>query len=110
MTRNEMRTLSTTIKAIIGRRKFAWWQLKREIWESGYQASYPSQWDFVPQIERAVERLSPEQKACLLEEWRNAKPRRPSLDEHGFCATYTACILEEIVTRARVAAYRTVNW
>ncbi len=110
MTRNEMRILSTTIKAILRRQKYVWLQLKREAWELGNQAAYPSQWDFVPAIQHAVAMLPSEQKALLTVEWGKAKPKRHPIEDQDFCAIYSACILEEVVARARVAAYRTINW
>ena len=110
MTRNELRIIGPAIKAIRTRRKYSWQTLKREIWDYGYQSFYPTQMDFLPNIEKAVQGLTPDVRSSLLNEWNNAYPKRPELTESNFNATYSLYILEEIVERARVAAYRTTNW
>ena len=110
MTRNEKRILGPAIKQIIQNRKYAWLELKREIWDAGYQSYYPSQGDFLAPVEKAVAKLPSDVKASLCDEWNSAKPKRSEISGSNFDAAYTLLILEEIIERAGVAAYRTVNW
>jgi hypothetical protein len=46
----------------------------------------------------------------LCSEWRAANPRRDDISDSNFVAAYTLFVLEELIGRARVAAYRTTNW
>lgn len=84
--------------------------LKREVWDGGYQPFYPMQSNFEPRAERVIARLPEADKQALLLDWRKEHPcDAPTSDEVvlGICA---AIVVEEIVRRANVAAYRTVNW
>ena len=110
MNRDEKKLLQATIKAVRSRKKWAWNELKREIWDMGYQSMYPSQLDFLPPIEAEVRKFPQQLRNDLIKAWRSATPSRDDLDDANFESAYTLLILEEIVERARVAAYRTVDW
>lgn len=110
MTRTEKRMLREAIKAVAHHNRNAWWELKRQIFEGGFQSRYPVQGDFDRPAERAIAKLPEETKLELVAEWRNAVPGRAKLTDQEILATYSRAIVEEVVCRARVAAYRTENW
>ena len=110
MNREEKKLLQATIKAVRARRRWVWDNLKREIWDMGYQEMYPSQLDFLPTIEAEVKRFSQELRNDLMSAWKSAKPSRDEINDANFESAYALLILEEIVERARVAAYRTMDW
>lgn len=109
MTQNEKRILRPVIKDIIRYDKEAWVQLKREIWDLGYQSYYDAQGDFLNIIERAVFNLEPDVKHLLKSEWNKTNPKQ-AITYSSFHSTYVLLILEEVIERARSAAMRTVNW
>lgn len=76
----------------------------------GYQTYYESQGDFLAPTERAISRLPPDVRQSLCTEWKNANPKRDEISDANFVAAYTLLVLEEVIERARVAAYRTINW
>lgn len=108
MNSEQKRILRESITAVRLRNKWAWWELKRQIFDGGYQNWYPAQGDFQPEVERAVGSFSDATRRALVAEWR--KSRRSDDDEHVILAHYPALIMEEIVERARLAAYRTIHW
>lgn len=110
MNQKEKHILKTAIKAVRHHNSNAWWELKRQIFEGGYQSHYPAQWDFDHPAERMIERQSESVKAALINEWKTAKPPRAELSDSEILSSYARLIVEEIVARARVAAYRTQNW
>lgn len=110
MTPKEKQILRPAIRWVVRHDKHAWMELKREIWDSGYQSYYDSQGDFLNAATRAVKGLSPEEKSELMVEWKKANPQQGVYSEVSFIAAYTLLILEEVIERARTAAYRTVNW
>jgi hypothetical protein len=108
MTQEEKRILKTTIKAIIEHNSNLWWELKRQIFDMGYQPSYPVQDEYRGPIEAALTRLNPLDRAQLVAEW--IRPEKASYTEGQIISTYGLMVLEEIVERARSAASRTMNW
>ena len=110
MTRNEQRLLRVAIKGVAHHNRNAWWELKRQIWEGGYASYYPAVGDFDVPAERAVAALSDETKVALVAEWRAAVPARSDGSDSEILASYARVIVEEVIERARLAAYRTVNW
>ena len=106
----EKRLLRDTIKALAHHNRNAWSDLKRQIFEGGFQSDYPVQGDFDTPAERVIARLPDETKAALIAEWQNAVPARAKLTDPEILAAYSRIIVEEVVERARVAAYRTENW
>lgn len=110
MTRNEQSLLRAAINTVAHHNRNAWWELKRQIWEGGYASYYPAAGDFDAPAERAIAALSDEAKAALVVEWRLAVPARSHGPDAEILASYARVIVEEIIERARLAAYRTVNW
>jgi hypothetical protein len=110
LTKVERQILGPLIKGVVRYNRASWWQLKREIWDLGYQSYYVAQGDFLDPIERAVSRIPAETRSLLCSEWRAANPRRDDISDSNFVAAYTLFVLEELIGRARVAAYRTTNW
>src|SRR5437867_2148014 len=110
MNKIEKALLRDIIRAVAGHNKNAWWELKRQIFDGGYGSDYPAQGDFDFPAARAIERLSVETKAALIDVWRHAAPKRPDYENDEVLAAYARLIVEEVVERARIGAYRAVNW
>jgi len=110
MTRVEKQILRASIKAVAHHNPHAWWELKRQIYDGGYQPYYPMQGDFQFDAERAVKLLTANSKEKLLEEWRKTNPGTSVTSFEDLVSHYAAVIIEEVVERANVAAYRTTNW
>lgn len=110
MTRNEKRLLRPAINATAHHNRNAWWELKRQIFEGGYQSYYPVQGDFDAPAERAIAALPPETKTALIAEWRGAVPARTQYTDAEILAAYARVVVEAVVERASVAAYKTENW
>ncbi len=110
LTKVERQILGPLIKGIVRYYKDSWGQLKREIWDLGHQSYYVAQGDFLAPIERAISRIPSETRTLLSSEWRAANPRRDDISDSNFVAVYTLFTLEELIRRAKVAAYRTCNW
>ena len=110
MNRTESRILREATKKVAHHNKHLWWELKRQIWDFGYQTNYPCQGEYEIAAKRAVSHLP---EASLQElhlaysaQFNNEQPiSRERLIDH-----YTAVMIEEIVRRAGIAAYRTDNW
>lgn len=110
MTKNEKRILRDAIKHVAHHNAYAWWDLKRQIFEGGFQSYYPVQGDFDEPAKRAIDRLSKEERQDLLAEWRKSAGRDSAFNEKQILETYARMIVEEVVARASVAAYRTIHW
>lgn len=110
MNRREKELLRPAINATAHHNGDAWWELKRQIWEGGYASYYPAAGDFDVPAERAIAALPDETKAALVAEWRAAIPARWDGSDPEILAGYARVIVEEVIERARLAAYRTVNW
>lgn len=110
MTRKEKSILREAIKAVANHNRNAWWELKRQIYEGGYQSYYPAQGDFDFPAQQVIRKLPDETKNALLAEWRQVKPLRTDYGNEEILHAYARLIVEEIVERARIAAYRTENW
>lgn len=110
MNRNEKRLLRTAIKAVAHHNSNAWWELKRQIFDGGYQTYYPIQGDFDWPAQRVIVGQTQEVKDALLIKWKTASPSRADLSDTEILNAYGRMIVEEVVERARVAAYRTKNW
>ncbi|WP_143280613.1 hypothetical protein [Brachymonas denitrificans] len=110
MNRNEKRILRPIIKAVAHQNSNAWWELKRQIFDGGYQTYYPMQGDFDGPAQRVIAGQTQEVKEALINEWKTAIPSRADLSDSEILDAYVRMIVEEVVERARVAAYRTENW
>ena len=85
----------------------AWWELKRQIWDGGFQTYYPAQGEFDFLIDRMLGLLSEPAVETLKVEMLKQNERQPA---DGWREHYKSVVIEELVARARVAAYRTENW
>lgn len=110
MNRAEKRILREAIRAVAQANSNAWWELKRQIYDGGFQSYYPVQGDFDHPAQRVIAAQSNEVKSSLLKEWRSARPARPQLSDSEILEAYGRLVVEEVVARARLAAYRTTNW
>lgn len=110
MNRNERLLLRSAINAVARHNRNAWWELKRQIYEGGYEPYYPVQGDFDEPAERAVAGLPPETKAALIAQWRSAVPARDPCTDSEVLTAYARVVVEAVVERARAAAYKTENW
>jgi hypothetical protein len=110
MNRNEKRILRTAIKAVAHHNSNTWWELKRQIFDGGYQTYYPMQGAFDEPSERVIAGQSDAVKEALINEWKKSRPSRFDLSDSEILADYTRLIVEEVVKRARGAAYKTENW
>lgn len=111
MTRNEKRLLGAAIKAVAHFDESEWYDLKREIFDFGYQPEYPTQGAFYDPADREMAKLPEETKAALVTEWRSHVPSYTAYTADAeILAAYSRVIVAEVVERARRAAYRTVTW
>lgn len=110
MNRNERLLLRPAINAVARHNRNAWRELKRQIFDGGYQPYYPVQDDFGGAAERAIATLPPETKAALIAEWQCAVPTRARCTDSEVLASYARVVVEAVVERARAAAYKTENW
>jgi len=110
MNRQEHALLRETINAAAHHHPNAWWALKWQIFDSGYQPFYPAQGDFISAANRAVNALPADRKQALVQTWNSRCPPRVALPEAQILERYAATIVEVIVERARVAASRTIHW
>jgi len=109
MTRNEKRILRDLLKQVVRHDRWAWVELKRQIWDLGYQSYYDAQGNFLLATERLIKRLPPEVRGELIAEWNSARPG-DLITADNFESAYTLLALEEVIERARSAAYRTQDW
>lgn len=109
MTKNEKRILRDLLKQVVTHSKASWQQLKREIFDLGYQSYYDAQGNFLLAAERRIKRLPSEVRGELIAEWNSARPG-DLITADNFESAYTLLVLEEVIERARSAAYRTQDW
>jgi len=110
MNRAEKKILQHLIRRVAHHNENLWWELKRQIWEGGYQTHYPCQDEFDHATERALMALSEPEKQSLIREWRAANPGHADWPDDKIVLSYLPLVIAEIVRRANLAAYRTVNW
>lgn len=110
MTRTKKHILSNTIRTVIRGNQAVWHQLKRAIFDLGYQAEYMTTAEFLAPVERALDRLNTLSRQDLLTEWQKSHSAQTAPSESSLTSSYALLILEEIVERARIAASRTYEW
>lgn len=110
MNRAELQVLRKTIKLVSHHNKHLWWELKRQIFDSGFQNYYPRQSEYELPARKAILNLSQDAINVLCGTYirRHADDVSPSVDKVS--SYYTHIVIEEIVRRAGLAAYRTENW
>lgn len=106
MNRTEQKLLGPIVKAAIRGLPDSWNRLKYEIFNYGNQEFYPSQSDFYPPVDRLMDGFDEATRVSLIEAWLTARPRRSNLPDREILLSYRAMIIETIVQRAEVAAYR----
>ena len=110
MNRIEARILREATKQVAHHNKHLWWELKREIWDFGYQSHYPRQGEYEISSKRAVSRLSEDSLQELRLAYTARYSNEPKPSQERLIEHYAALMVEEIVRRAGIAAYRTDNW
>lgn len=110
MNRNESRILRESLKRARQLNKFLWWNLKREIWDLGYQTRYPSENDYQRPVNHVLSKLSDQHFQELQEAYcaRFTEEKEPSRERVS--DFYSALMIEEIVRRATIASLKTINW
>ena len=79
MNKAEKKILRRVIHEVTHHNKHVRWELKREIFDGGYQTYYHWQREFVDAARVALESLSPSERDALIEEWRKKSPGRAEL-------------------------------
>jgi hypothetical protein len=110
LTPEQRRVLHPVIKAVAHHNPHLWWELKRQIFDFGYQQYYPRQSEFDHPVRGAIENLRENEKEMLVTEWRRTEPSRADLAPDTILTIYSTLVIEEIVKRAWVAVKRTTNW
>lgn len=110
MTPEQKRILQPVYKLVAHHNKHVWWELKREIFDSGYQAQYHWALDFLRPAERALKRLPEADKEILIAEWNRVNTDDVSRTDDLVLSIYEAIVVEEVVRRAEIASNRTINW
>ena len=87
-----------------------WWELKREIFDDGYQSQYHWALDFIQPAERALKMLSVTDRATLVAEWKKTNSDGIERTEEVIFEIYAAIVVEEVVRRAAIASNRTITW
>ena len=110
MTPEQIRILRPIYKTVLHHNNHVGWELKREIFDSGYQSQYHWALDFLRPAERALGRLSDADKAILIADWKQANKDGVSRSDDFVLGIYEAIVVEEVVRRAEIASNRTINW
>jgi hypothetical protein len=110
MTRKEKNLLGPLIKKLIVENKQAWWQLKREIFDCGFQTYYPSQSFFDLPAKFGIKALKSNIRQELIVCYQFSQVRQNIPNEEELTKYYTRIVVETIVARANVAANQTISW
>lgn len=103
MTKNERSILNPLASAIIRSAKHEWWDLKRQVFDLGYQSGYPAESLFDTKVMRSIELLSERDRELITQKELGSHPK----DSKAKIARMIQAI---ILQRARVASARTENW
>lgn len=109
MNKIERGVLSNVIKQIRLAHPNGWWELKRQIWDGGFQTYYPAQEHFSNIAKRRLSRISASEITLLTNEWKKTHLELEP-NEEDVLEYYRYLIIEELVRRAEIAAYRTEYW
>lgn len=109
MNKTERSILGPVIKRTRLSHKNAWWDLKQQILDTGFQSYYPAQDYFDRIAKNQLSRISNSDIFVLTEEWKKVYPESVPTADQVF-EHYSYLIIEEVVRRAGIAAYRTENW
>jgi hypothetical protein len=106
MNRREQKLLGPIVKAGIRGLPDSWNRCKYEVSNYGNREFYPLQSDFYPPVDRLMDGFDEATRVSLIEAWLTARPKRRNLPDRAILMSYRAMIIETIVHRAEVAAYR----
>jgi len=112
MTPEQRRVLGPRIKAMVRHNKHVWWELKRQIFESGGGGAGVCHWESVYRdlARHFIENLSAQDKTTLVDEWRRKNSEKKYSSDEAILKFYDAIVGEEIVRRAEIASNRTICW
>ncbi|MBS0391683.1 MAG: hypothetical protein JSR23_11155 [Proteobacteria bacterium] len=110
MNRTELRILRRAIKLVAHHNENLWWELKHQIWDFGYQTYYPLQGEYEFPAKQAVSKLPEEALQELHLTYTTQLKHDQPIDRDQLIEYYAAVMIEEIVRRAGIAGYRTVDW
>jgi hypothetical protein len=74
----------------------------------GYQIHW--HYDYLNPIDSVLFHLEPLKRTELIAEWRRCRPEKAHYADEQIMSLYTPMVLDEIVKRAKTAAYRTIKW
>ena len=106
MTKVERELLSKKLSTIIKTNRGIWQDLKEEILSFGYEPYYPAQQQFELSINILVNGLEDDSKEILINEWKQHKQRVQFQHDEEYLEQYKLYLMEELVSRANKAAYR----
>lgn len=112
LTPEQRRILGPRIKAMVHHNKHVWWELKRQLFDSGSSGAGVYHWESVYRelAHHFIGALSDEDKTILVTEWRRENIEQASSGDETILKFYGAIVGEEIVRRAEIASNRTINW
>jgi len=110
MTPEQRRILRPVFLSAVHHNKNVWWELKREIFDSGYQSRYHWELDFLKPADRALSKLSAQDRDILVAEWKTANFDGIERSDEVILSIYAAIVVEEVVRRAAIASNRTITW
>lgn len=110
MTPVQRRILRPVFLSVAHHNENVWWELKREIFDNGYQSQYHWALDFIQPAERALQRLPVTERATLVAEWKRKNLDGIERTDDVIFGIYAAIVVEEVVKRAAIASNRTVTW
>lgn len=110
MTKIEKELLRETIKKLIRRDKYLWWETKRQSYDFGFSTFVPRQYEYEQPARILLGNLSPEIKARLyLEALKRGRDSRNDMDAF-IVNTYLSYVIDEIGRRAAIGAMKTIHW
>lgn len=112
MTPEQRRILGPSVKAMVRHNKQVWWELKRQLFESGSSGAGVYHWESVYRelAHHFIGALSDQDKTILVTEWRRENSEEIFSSDEAILKFYDAIVGEEIVRRAEIASNRTINW
>lgn len=110
MTPEERRILRPVITNVAHHNENAWWELKREIFDRGFQTYYQAQDEFAAAASTFLAQLPESDKNALVADWRKRTLVTDWHAQESVLKNYQWVVIEEVVSRATAAANRTITW
>jgi hypothetical protein len=110
VSKSQKKLLSEIVSAVVRHDKNLWAALKRQIFDFGYQSSYPLESDFEGAAKSMLKNLSVAERQLLISEWRNENPADREMQDSDVLLSYVPLVIEKVVERAMSAANQTSNW